>query len=273
MSEATTAIKRRAPRKTQFDMAERERLRSALLAYAEKHGIGVPTLQVRIADATDRSPDLLPLKTLQRFLTGIGRTNDAFLIPCFQFAQSLPAQSDTMNIARELGSFFGLAGLQANADQSGTSMVAAEQFAGRYAVATRQPRPKKVRVFDIDDDDDKLNLAYSRCEFENTGPGSQLKVREEVFNPAMVAATRPAEEVAARHCFEGVVLVFDPLVFIVSRNVLTRLPKAYWLREFGNGLLMGCGMEASFLNDMDEPRPYSDPVDFAFERLPQEERS
>ncbi|ACK50914.1 hypothetical protein Msil_1971 [Methylocella silvestris BL2] len=272
MSEATTGIKRRAPRKTQFDIAERERLRSALLGYSQKHGIGVPTLQVRIADATDRSPDLLPLKTLQRFLTGIGRTNDAFLIPCFQFAKSLPTQSETADIARELGSFFGLAGLQTNADQSGTSMVAAEQFAGRYAVTTRPPRPKKVRVFDIDDDG-TLSLSYSHCEFESTGPGSQLKVREQVFNPAMVAATAPAGDAVVRHYFEGVVLVFDPLVFIVSRNVLTRLPKAYWLREFGNGLLMGCGMEASFLNDMDEPRPYSDPVDFAFERVPHEERS
>jgi hypothetical protein len=273
MSEASSIIRKRAPRKTQFDMGERERLRSSLLAYAEKHGIGVPTLQVRIADATDRSPDLLPLKTLQRFLTGIGRTNDAFLIPCFQFAKSLPVQSETADVARELGSFFGLAGLQASPDQSGTSTSAVEQFAGHYAVATRQPSPKKLRVFDIDDDNDKLSLAYSHCEFEDTGPGSQLRVREEVFNPARVAAARPAEEVAVRHCFEGVVLVFDPLVFIVARNVLTRLPKAYWLREFGNGLLMGCGMEASFLNDMDEPRPYSDPVDFAFERLPDAERS
>ena len=82
MATATAESNGAAPAgKNRFDTAERERIRAAILRYMEAHRIGVPTLQARIAQAADRSLDLIPLKTLQRFLAGATRTNDAFLIP------------------------------------------------------------------------------------------------------------------------------------------------------------------------------------------------
>lgn len=63
-----------------FDEAERGRIRRGLAQYKDQHGIGVPTLQARICDAIgDKIGDRVPLKTLQRFLSGTHRSDDAFV--------------------------------------------------------------------------------------------------------------------------------------------------------------------------------------------------
>ena len=90
-------------------------MRSSLLRYMEAHRIGVPTLAgAYCAMRQDRSQDLIPLKTLQRFLAGTTRTNDAFLIPCHQFASSLPDYGGPKEVtpdelARALGWFLNAA--------------------------------------------------------------------------------------------------------------------------------------------------------------------
>jgi hypothetical protein len=225
----------------------------------QENRIGVPALQLRIADATDRSPDLLPLKTLQRFLADCGRTNDAFLQPCFQFAQTLPTTGKSEDFARELAGFFGVV----VADAGGAAKGAPVRLAGRYRVSAKR-RERSMRV--LDNDDDEFTLGYSTCTVEGD-EGARFSFREEVFNPGLVM---PIPENGTRHSFEGALLFFDPLVFVVAKNRLTRLPRAYWLREFEGGALIGYGMEAAFLHDLDVARPYSDPLDFAFERIDEE---
>lgn len=256
MSDAQAPTRKRAPRKTQFNLADRERLRAALRNYMQENRIGVPALQLRIADATDRSPELLPLKTLQRFLADCGRTNDAFLQPCFQFVQTLPPAGRTEDLARELAGFFGLTA----ADRAGTPREAPVRLGGRYKV-TAARRERKVRV--IEDDDDDFTLDFSTCTIEGD-EGARFTFREEVSNPALAEAI---PESRTRHSFEGALLFFDPLIFIVSKNLLTRLPRAYWLREFEAGKLIGYGMEAALLYEAHVARPYSRPLDFSFERI------
>ncbi|MHC2424229.1 hypothetical protein ACVII1_007230 [Bradyrhizobium elkanii] len=256
MSDAQAPTRKRAPRKTQFNLADRERLRAALRNYMQENRIGVPALQLRIADATDRSPELLPLKTLQRFLADCGRTNDAFLQPCFQFAQTLPPAAKTDDFARELGGFFGVT----TVDSAGAPQDGPVRLAGRYRVSAER-RERKLRVFGSDDIE--FTLGYSTCVIEGH-EGARFAFREEVFNPGMVD---PVPKIGIRHCLEGALLFFDPLVFVVAKNLLTRLPRAYWLREFEGGRLAGYGMEAAFLHELDAPRPYSHPVDFSFDRV------
>lgn len=255
----TATIKTRAPRKSRFDMAERERLRATLLHYAKQHGIGVPTLQVRLAEGTDRSPDLLPLKTLQRFLAGIGRTNDAFLIPCFEFAQSLPAAPGLESFAREAAGYFGV-----NLDAAGDGGPA-----GKYAVFTGPQETRTgMRAFTPAElAREQFSILHSRCVLEKRGSGP-CTIREEVI---LAAGETGSEDV--RHIYEGVVLCFEPLIFMVAKNLLTRLPRAYWLRQFDDGTLAGYGMEAAFLTSMSEARPYSKTVDFEFRPDAQEDQS
>ena len=101
-------------RKTRFDHRRSGSASApACCATWKRTRIGVPTLQVRIADAAGRSQDLIPLKTLQRFLAGATRTNDAFLIPCHQFASGLPDYGGPKEVtpdelARALGWFLNL---------------------------------------------------------------------------------------------------------------------------------------------------------------------
>ena len=60
---------------TEYDLAQRERIREALLAYMKEHKIGVPRLAARIKEAVHRNPEI-PVKTLQRFMKGEVRTID-----------------------------------------------------------------------------------------------------------------------------------------------------------------------------------------------------
>lgn len=70
-----------------FDEESRARIRKGLEAYREQHGVGTPTLQSRIAEAIGDNDKVerVPLKTLQRFLEGKHRTDDAFVKHCETF--------------------------------------------------------------------------------------------------------------------------------------------------------------------------------------------
>lgn len=267
MTSEATAAKKRAPRKTQFDLSERERLRTALLGYMEEHGIGVPTLQVRIAGATDRDPHLIPLKTLQRFLAAISRTNDAFLIPCFQFASTLPARKEPENFSAIFSEFFG--GLPAGAARglSGGSPSALARLAGTWDIFSEK---KETRVRIRTPGENEFIVPYARCTLRDSGENLPLRTREEVFNPGHVFPFEPGSA-STRHVYEGVVFYFEPLIFVLSRNLLTRLPCTYWLREFEDNELAGVRIEAAFVEDPSvAARPYSHATDYSFKRTPKD---
>ena len=60
---------------TEYDLAQRERIRETLLSYMKEHKVGVPRLAARIKEAVHRNPEI-PVKTLQRFMKGEVRTID-----------------------------------------------------------------------------------------------------------------------------------------------------------------------------------------------------
>ncbi|EGE59909.1 hypothetical protein RHECNPAF_1780010 [Rhizobium etli CNPAF512] len=249
-----------------FDTAARDRLRSKLLGYMKQHAIGVPALQARIAEATDRPTDLIVLKTLQRFLGKQGRTHDGFLIPCFQFAESLPERDEMAGIAGELAGFFAMPLAADNQGQDRPRETEAASLAGRFKVWTKPPLiPGKMKVLDADES--QFTLAYSKCAIRERG--GSLRIREEVFNGGMENPA-PSELQTTHHSFEGIVLFFDPVIFVLSRNVLTRLPRAYWLRRYEGDVLAGSGMEAAFSTDKGSTKSYEKTVDFMFARIPDE---
>jgi hypothetical protein len=92
---------------SEFDLAERERIRQALLAYMKQHGIGTPTLAKRIKESHPREMEI-PLKSLQRTLGPLRppkegtpekkptRTHDMALIICKAFVEKLPNKPTAM---------------------------------------------------------------------------------------------------------------------------------------------------------------------------------
>jgi len=233
-------------RQTSFDQADREKMRAAILAFAKQNKLGAPSLQLRIAEATKRSVDQIPLKTLQRFLKDEGRTNDGFMIPIAEFVASVGAITPLDTFAHELGAFFA---------RSGTEKEAANEvparFARTYEIVAGSAKFKNIKVIRsgaIENPDEP----YGRCVI--SGTGRSLKVQElETGSDSGGAdgAFRPPAN-------EGVVLYFAPLLFMLLRNNLTRLPRVYWLREQEDGKLVGHAMHSIPLEPGSIQVPYSE---------------
>lgn len=227
--------------KTRFDTADRGRIRAAILRYMEAHRIGVPTLQARIAEAADRSIDLIPLKTLQRFLAGASRTNDAFLIPCHRFASGLPdyggpeeAAPDTL--AQLIGRFFG-------AGQTAAPPSAAADLRGRYEVwATR----RHTGGFRVVTEPDKYPVPYATLRISDTASAGARAAAESVVNPDRLDSFKTGDA-DTRHQWEGGLLSFGTGSFVLLRNNLTRLPKCYGLSPTPRGAYEGYAIETPFL--------------------------
>ena len=73
---------------TEYDLAQRERIRETLLAYMKEHKIGVPRLAARIKETVHRNPEI-PVKTLQRFMKGEVRTIDMHVGFLAQFVEKV----------------------------------------------------------------------------------------------------------------------------------------------------------------------------------------
>lgn len=203
--------------KKSFDTTDRDRMRSALLRYMQEHRIGVPTLQARIAQASSRSTDLIPLKTLQRFLAHSHRTNDAFLIPVHQFSSTLPVRDENAVFAQALGGFFRGAMPEAAARETGARLT------GSFAVLAEQ-RPDKPALLESKDRFTLLQGTMSVC--TGAEPG-MVHVREEVLVGDDGKAGDP--ESGFRHRYEGIALDLDTPIIVMLRNALTGFPKSYWL--------------------------------------------
>jgi hypothetical protein len=268
---ATGSTTRAAPAaRARFDTAGRARIRAAMLRYMEAHRIGVPTLQARISEASDRSIDLIPLKTLQRFLAGATRTNDAFLIPCHQFVSGLPDHGGPQEAGPEslpaaLNSFFALPP-QERSSQSGPP-VSLGAPAGRYeAYAERaaDPSSRRMRVMG-EDESSGFSVPYGRLRIHPAADGS-FAAEEEVFNPARRFPFDPAKT-QERHLYEGLSVDRESLTFVLMRNRTTRLPKAYWLSAIDAQTLAGSGVETRFTPGQDGKFPrLVQSLDFAFFR-------
>ena len=94
------------PSKATYSADDRALIRDQLLAYSEQHRIGTPTLQTRIAEASGRHAYELSNKTLQRFLAGATRTNDAFVWLCHKFLHSVDAVDPVKSYGDAAMAFF-----------------------------------------------------------------------------------------------------------------------------------------------------------------------
>lgn len=253
------------PPKNRFDTNERTRLRATLLAYMEQHGIGTPTLLNRIAEKSRHPPHLLPLKTLQRFLGAQGRTNDGFLIPCDQFARTLPEANPAAELGEAFDRYFGL-GSAAIAQTAGRDRDAG--LAAAYSVYTKPSAKLAHLKLSGQSLAEEYSVLYAKCVIKRTSPRGPLLIREELYDPFSLGPAQTGGQL--RRNFEGIVAFFDPLIFILAKDTATRLPKGYWLRESAQGLFGQC-MEETLQTMTGAPGPFVLPNRFRFERLPPED--
>lgn len=225
-------------RQTKFDVAERERIRHALLAYARDNRIGAPNLQLHIAEKLGRTVDEVgALKTLQRFLTGEGRVNDGFITVCAAFVERTGAMTSHDELAHDLGAFF----MRDIADQPADEVPS--RLAGDYEIWASEIWHAH---FVVKSEHMKPGKSYNLCRISGSGRG--LKVHElATASESAYGSFRPAAN-------EGVMLYFDPLIFILLKNRLTRLPRVYWLREGQHGYLRGEAVHGNLAEpDLDPP--------------------
>jgi hypothetical protein len=229
MASTETSAGEAPPGRARFDMAERARIRTAMLRYMETHRIGVPALQARISEAVNRPVDLIPLKTLQRFLAASTRTNDAFLVPCHQFVSGLPDYAGAIETGAEA-----LPRLFREFLSAGLSPVPASHlsqdavnFEGHYSLFILLDPAQVPEGSALPGN----SLTYATMIVTATEDKSGLSVQEYLHNPAVVdIITEPSRSTGHHHC-EGVLTAFEGGPFILLRNNLTRLPKAYALRR------------------------------------------
>lgn len=241
-------------RQTKFSSTERDRIRAAILAYARETSVGVPTLKLHMEEKTGRTLDNPSQKTLQRFLAGTSFVNDGFVSWCAEFVAKAGTQTPHEMLAHELSSFFA----PGQPGEHGGRDVPA-RFAAEYEIisGTAQYRPLKVISVDKSRNTDK---PYGRCIVSGGGEGIKghdapnLKVHEVETGPGSGGTDGTFRPPAN----EGVVLYFEPLVFMLLRNNLTRLPRVYWLQEKAGGMLGGHAMHAVPHGSGSSEIPYSE---------------
>lgn len=238
--------------KKAFSQDDRAGLRATLLAYMQEHRIGVPTLQVRIAQAAGREPHLLPLKTLQRFLADTSRTNDALLALCFQFAETLKPKPGSEDFAEAAAAFFEtigevhhLLGQWTGLAQGKTGMTAVNQTGA-----------------------DISSVQSSTLKLDLMGKQRGLRVSETVTNPS--GNRKAVYDPGMQHVYEGIAVQFRPLVCLISKNLLTRLPRTYWLQKGEDGHLRGHVAEAVFGAREGDLRVVSEMHHYRFKPVPRE---
>jgi hypothetical protein len=272
MASTETSAGAAPPGRARFDMAERARIRAAMLRYMEAHRIGVPALQARISEAVNRPIDLIPLKTLQRFLAASTRTNDAFLVPCHRFVSGLSdyagaKEAGPESLPRLFGEFLGGAKTELLADGAAIE--------GRYEVHTGpkfgQTKPRSsMMIMEEPTFTNRYPVHYSTLAV-SANDGGVYAVRETVRNPARAHPFDPGKA-PARHLYEGAMTGTARGLFIVVRSNLTRMPKAFALeRSAANpSLYEGHGIEAPFVDPDDERSLYNLHLPFGVYRVPSE---
>lgn len=194
-------------RKTTFDEADRAHIRAALHRYMEEHGIGVPTLLKRIANVTGRHDDLVPQKTLQRFLEGVMRTNDLMVGIFYEFVQTLPPQpnDELGDMADSLSAFYN---------------PAAEQ------PSTASPIRAPVGLNGIVDE-----TSMSFITIDKSRAGRSYTPVEELIQPRFDSEGSSWN----KHRYEGVLQARGNFFIVFLRSNLTRLPRIHWLTQNPDG--------------------------------------
>jgi hypothetical protein len=89
-----------------FDQEARQLIRNKLLHYMRAHRIGVPELAERIREV-QTTKRKIPISTLQRFLAGIIRTTEPYVLMFYDFAEGLPSPDPIGALGKRLSVFYG----------------------------------------------------------------------------------------------------------------------------------------------------------------------
>lgn len=232
--------------RTEFDSAERERVRATLRRYMQEHRIGTPTLQYRIIEADQPLRREIPLSTLQRFITGSHHTQEHHVALCHAFVKDLPYYGEGREV-EQLGaalSGFLLETMEGESRQALIKNIETE-FAGRFETRTL---PYGPGAFSYPPQSD---LPDSSLSFEMAADQPWLLVQE-FANDLRNYAEAPER----RFAYDGVLITAAPLVHVFLRSALTRQPKTYSLERktvtsAGDNVtvLEGTGMESLFLHE------------------------
>jgi len=185
------------PLNATYQNEERDQIRRDLIEYCTQHCIGSPTLQSRIAAANDRTIDEVNNKTLQRFLAGQHRTNDAFVWLCHKFLLGVDVADPVKQFGDAATAFF-----QCSADIDAIASVS-----GQYDITA---------YGDGDEDTEQSSL-----DLVPVADRPYLRATEEVGGRAG-GNTHEA-------MFEGVAFLRPKGFSIVLRDTLTRRQKWHML--------------------------------------------
>lgn len=248
-------------RRPAYDAPERERIRRLLLRYKEDHGVGVPTLQLRIAEVVgDGNPDRVPLKSLQRFLGATHRTDDALVDHCMNFLMTVAPPPAEDGLADSLSRFLGLE----LTSGEGCAALAGE-YNGRFLApgATRFDEEGKFAFSKLTlAASGQLHLVAEEVEFNFGRDAHSVYRRPDAFD----TATRQSE----RHLYRGIFLSYisgferQQSFLLLLRNYMHM--RCYVLRSAGGqaGRLEGDALEpplySSLITQHEGGKPYHLPV-------------
>lgn len=223
-----------------YDRAERERLRRRLLDYMDSQQIGVPSLQQRLASATGRSAQEIPLSTLQRFLAGRHRTNDVFVKICQTFVLGLSAPEGYAAFGEALSGFY-----RAGEGESVSGAATCARLAGEF------------RVFRRGNDGEPASGSFAVIAFAAVANAPFCEASESVTDGPDSPHANSLR--TRRRDFDGVALARSGGLLVLLRDVVTRADKAYRFDDVSESpdarRLAGHGFDRMFRAGMRESAP------------------
>ena len=186
-----------------FDETARTVIRDTLNRYRKDHGIGAPRLRERIMKSDPLGREL-PISTLQRFLRGTHRTGDMYLGMIEAFLTSEEAELKADGFAPELSSYEGfgaaLAAFLGEPEDQAHQETALAELGGAYSPPEFQVPQITARIAPSED-------------------GTHFAIEEEhvIALPDVI------------HRYEGALIQRSGQLFGVLRNLVTRVPRVYWL--------------------------------------------
>jgi hypothetical protein len=189
---------------TEYDLAQRERIRQALLAYMKEHKIGVPRLAARIKEAVHRNPEI-PVKTLQRFMKGEVRTIDMHVGFLAQFVDKVAQVDPTPHLGVALSAFY------SSKDRT--------DWAGTF------------KAEEVADPEARLDKRY-RSKIEIILDNGAWRVKE------------VAENGGSRDIYDGALSSSGQIVVVVMKDRLMGLPRTMTVLKQGSDTLGGVSTTA-----------------------------
>lgn len=226
-----------APAITYYDDAERSRIRQAMRRYQSQNNIGSPMLRNLIADANGLGPrkdgaDPIALSTVQRFITGKHRVNDAFVRLCEKFVAGLPDDDPVTAFGEQLMAFLGISHGDALPGMP-------SDIAGSYISHAKRALPtgQHLRILPKDNPNDLVPFSRIRINLLPDYPFAAIRETVENWDAVTPGKSDPRLKTPPRRSYEGVVACPDGTLFALMRNVTSGTPRIYWLaRTVGNGL-------------------------------------